>query len=230
MDKITTIGRDGQPIVYDIIHDGEEDEEEILPPPKKEEKKKKNKKKKEKKEKKKEKKPKDKSNLLLVILPIVFIFVVAILWLGLYYQSVSPGYVPYRELKLAPFGTNTTSKVLTEYSKLPKMKALLKEYVYKVKPIVCLHHIASANFTGRVCLFKKQYLIVNPQLSKRSQETIETSESSIACPTKQEIPKKRHMHVSVVWEDELGYVFSSRFSGPDAVAFQMMMDEFEGKC
>jgi hypothetical protein len=226
---LTTVkGYEGKPIRYNLTgmsddEEEEKEEKEIPPPPPKQ---KKNKKKD--KKKKKEKKRKPENVFFYTILPPISMLVFLILFFY-YIQCSNDISIPKRELlELNPFGFNTTSETLNDYHKLPKMKSLLKSYSgTKLKPLICLHHIKT-NMTGRVCLFKKHYLIVNPMVKGIGTDIIDTKESSVAC--KEEVAKRRWKKVQVLWEDDMGHVLSSKFSNGDAAMFQLMMDEFEGKC
>lgn len=207
----------------------------ISPPesPKEEEEVKKIKKKDKKKKKEKEKKKKKKSPpppppstlWWTVSIPVV---VVLFAWCGLYLFFFNTPSLPLSIPKTAlPQGTNTTSYVLTTYESVPKYKRLLMEYAGKMKPLICLYHIQGPS--PRVCLFRKQYIVINPNITKSMlPDIIETHEKSISCLSKVERTRKRRKEIQVSWRDEYGYILHSTFTGDDAIAFQMTDDEFKG--
>jgi hypothetical protein len=218
MDEIKSKTFDGTPVTYTFEGISPREEKEKPEEKIKKEKKKKNKKS-------KEKKKKTQSHYYLLIFSGACV-VVSLLWA--YSCTTNQFVLPQREpIEMASFGSNTTSESLTDYQKLPKMISLLKRG--NLKPLICLHHIKT-NMTGRVCLFKKHYVIVNPVLRGTGTDFIDTTESSIACTSKKEVAKRRWKHVQLQWEDDMGHVMNSKFSNGDAVAFQLMMDEFLGKC
>lgn len=224
----------GKPIIYNItgIEQEVEEEQVQLPPPPPS--KKKDKKKKHKKEKKK-KKEEEGYSLLNVFLPVIVV-VFGVLLFG-YYQlsSIAESSSSSPRLTLAPFGSNTTSEIPNDeihshlYGRIKK--TLVNHCVKSKQPLFCMHHVG--NLTDlpklRICLFRKNYLMINPTYVHAKKEyPLETMESSIAC--KEPKRRKRMNQVEVTWRDEFGYVLKGTFEQEDAIVFQMTADEFSGLC
>lgn len=102
---------------------------------------------------------------------------------------------------------------------------------------LCMHHLKvphTASASYQVCGIynrprRELYVMVNPTLVGRSNQTDHYTETSVSCPTGSQQSTTRSRIVFLQWVDpETNGVLYSKFAGIEAVCMQVAMDEMSG--
>lgn len=128
--------------------------------------------------------------------------------------------------------TNTLSLPWkNETTTLNRIHDMLKQK-NKKNGLICMHHIQhNMDNNYRICLFRQQYLMINPEIDFPDQhfsKSFSSTEHSISCKSIRK--RQRFQHVVVSWTDVNNYHLSLTINDnkEDAKAFQMMHEEFIG--